>query len=99
VGAWTFLTKDYIYMGDVKEHDTHSIGRDVVAAVGQEISNTRVDVSGHYNDHGGKSGGDEERGRERERVNESDRNRDWQCDVDSARYEFSHLHRQSVYEN
>jgi hypothetical protein len=78
---------------------THRIGRDLVAAVGQGISNTRGDVSGHYNDRRGKSGGDEERGRERKRVNERDRNRDSQCDVDSARYRGCDSDRDSVLEN
>ena len=39
-----------------------------------------VGASGH-NDRGGKSGGDEERGWERDRYNDRDRNRDWQCDA------------------
>ena len=42
-------------------------------------------ASGHYNDRGGKSGGDEERGRERDRYNETDRSRGLQCGADSAR--------------
>ena len=37
-------------------------------------------ASGHTN-RGGKSGGDEERGWERDRYNDRDRNRDWQCDA------------------
>jgi len=51
----------------------------------RDLHHARGSASGHYNDRGGKSGGDEERGRERDRYNERDRNRGWQCDADSAR--------------
>jgi hypothetical protein len=45
----------------------------------------RGSTSGHYNNRGGKNGGNEERGWERYRYNERDRHRDWQCDTDSAK--------------
>ena len=46
-------------------------------------------IRGHYNDHPGKSAGDEEMGRERDRYNERERNRDWQCDPDNRRSDIS----------
>jgi phosphatidate phosphatase PAH1 len=51
----------------------------------RDLHHARGSASGHYNDRGGKSGGDEERGRERDRYNERDRSRGWQCDTESAR--------------
>jgi hypothetical protein len=51
----------------------------------REIHNARGSASGHYNDRGGKSGGDEERGWERDRYNERDRKLGWQSDAPSAR--------------
>ena len=51
----------------------------------RDLHHARGSASGHYNDRGGKSGGDEERGRERDRYDERDRSRGWQCDADSAR--------------
>jgi hypothetical protein len=47
----------------------------------RDLHHARGSASGHYYDRGGKSGGDEERGRERDRYNERDRNRGWQCDA------------------
>ena len=51
----------------------------------RDLYHARGSASGHYNDCGGKSGGDEERGRERDRYNEGDRNTGWQSDAHSAR--------------
>jgi hypothetical protein len=73
-----FLTKDYIYMRDVNKHDyAQNWSRFGRCRRPGDLQHERR-RSGHYNDRRGKSGEDEERGRERER--------DWQCDVDSARY-------------
>ena len=57
----------------------------------QDLQHVRGGAREHYNDRGGKCGGDEERvgerdrynerGRERDRYNERDRNRGWQCDA------------------
>ena len=41
----------------------------------QDLQHVRGGARGHYNDRGGKCGGDEERGRERDRYNERDINR------------------------
>ena len=51
----------------------------------RDLHHARGSASGHYNDRGGTSGGDEGRGRERDRYNERDRNTGWQCDAHSAR--------------
>ncbi len=51
----------------------------------RDLHHERGSAVGQYNDHGVKSGGDEERGRVRDRHNERERNRGWRCDSDNGR--------------
>ena len=66
-----------------------AFGRDYPRDLGyhvqmRDLHHARGGASGH-NDSGGKCFGDEERGRERDRYTDRDRNRNWRCDADSAR--------------